>query len=142
MSDTMTAEPKATKAVKPEPAPRAQESADPIKSEQYHEVEFSQRRSEEEPLCVECTVNGHMLVFQRGQPVIVPQPFLEVLSRASFNVFDVRAGYDRKIVNKVHRFPFSYIRRNVPREEFLRMFKKGNEQRDADISNQRLDQMR
>lgn len=91
----------------------------------YWEVSFQPKGSPEDPTNVTLSLNGQCLHMQRGVPVILPGPFLEVADNGAYPVYVQLPNQPRKVTGYRMHFPYIVLRR-CTRNEYESMLADGN----------------
>jgi hypothetical protein len=81
------------------PAPKADSGS-------YRRVRFHSKSSENQQDSVELSVNGEVLVAERGVEVVIPQRFVDCARHATYPLFKQLPNQPRKIVGAMMLFPF------------------------------------
>ena len=82
----------------------------------FWEVMFSPKGKPDDPEDVTLAWNGQCLQMKRGEPVILPGPFLEVADHGVFAHYKQVPGEDRKITSYVKHFPYTVLRQATEKE--------------------------
>lgn len=94
--------------------------------EEFWEVVFSEKTSENETTDVQLCVNGEALTVQRGKPVIIAGRFLEAADHTKSEVISQEPGKDRKTVAWVQTYSYTKVRKSS-KAEFISFKRKGDQ---------------
>jgi len=103
------------------------------KEESYFFVQFQEKASEQDLDLIPLGINNDVIMCRRGQKIVLPKTYMEVADHAIFRKFVAVPGQPRKVESVVKRFPYSVLG-PATRDDFVKMMKSGNEQRDQDIA--------
>ncbi len=109
-------------------------SSNKVKTEatKYFEVEVHARSGSSDPLIIPLGVNGLKYNITRGTKVVLPEPWINVAKNAVVERFEMKQG-TLISMGSTSTCPIT-VGKEVTEEVFKKALKKGNVQRDNDIS--------
>lgn len=90
----------------------------------YRRVKFHPRTNLSEPADVVLSLNGNMLLIQRGVETILPTPYLEVARHTKYRTFRQDPSSMRKQIVEISQYPFEDMGA-ATREEYLALLNRG-----------------
>lgn len=90
----------------------------------YRKVKFHPRSSMHEPADVVLSLNGNVLLIQRGVMTILPTPYLEVARHTKYRTFRQDPSNMRKSVVEISQYPYEDLG-PATRDEYLALLNKG-----------------
>jgi len=101
--------------------------------EKYFKVLFSEKTSTNDTDDVELSVNGEILVIQRGVEVIIPGRFKICADNATYQQFTQVPGKPRKLRGTIKVYPYQLIG-EADKKEFSTLKQTGDKQTKAHIA--------